>query len=309
MKIIPVQTFPYYSQSQNINFAGKNKLNNIIISRIQLETLLMEGKSVKEIASLYGINEQRIYKLIKLFSLKTPRRNKYPLLNDLKQKFDSTLPDLIKQGKSINEISQLISENKNTIIKWLKINLPEGLRAIKKEQHLNFLKSNYSDEEIAGMIGIKSTSVRNMRYQLKISRPNPEKELNEKLLNEYIQTSTSANELSELIGWRKDKTRRYIKKYQLQETLDNNLKNSILFLANQGLGKYKTANRLNIAEPTLNKILKRYDINTVFADHKTAQINTILELKKQGLTSKQISEQTGVPVRTVRYYTSPKYKS
>ena len=145
MKIIPVQTFPYYSQSQNINFAGKNKLNNIIISRIQLETLLMEGKSVKEIASLYGINEQRIYKLIKLFSLKTPRRNKYPLLNDLKQKFDSTLPDLIKQGKSINEISQLISENKNTIIKWLKINLPEGLRAIKKEQHLNFLKSNYPE--------------------------------------------------------------------------------------------------------------------------------------------------------------------
>ena len=305
MKIIPVQTFPYYSQSQNINFAGKNKLNNIIISRIQLETLLMEGKSVKEIASLYGINEQRIYKLIKLFSLKTPRRNKYPLLNDLKQKFDSTLPDLIKQGKSINEISQLISENKNTIIKWLKINLPEGLRAIKKEQHLNFLKSNYSDEEIARMIGIKSTSVRNMRYQLKISRPNPEKELNEKLLNEYIQTSTSANELSELIGWRKDKTRRYIKKYQLQETLDNNLKNSILDLVNQGLGKYKTANMLNISEPTLNKILKKYGMESVFETRRINKINTIRSLKQQGLTNKQISQKTGIPLRTVSYYTNP----
>ena len=305
MKIIPVQTFPYYSQSQNINFAGKNKLNNIIISRIQLETLLMEGKSVKEIASLYGINEQRIYKLIKLFSLKTPRRNKYPLLNDLKQKFDSTLPDLIKQGKSINEISQLISENKNTIIKWLKINLPEGLRAIKKEQHLNFLKSNYSDEEIARMIGIKSTSVRNMRYQLKISRPNPEKELNEKLLNEYIQTSTSANELSELIGWRKDKTRRYIKKYQLQETLDNNLKNSILDLVNQGLGKYKTANMLNISEPTLNKILKKYGLESVFETRRLNKINTIRSLKQQGLTNKQISQKTGIPLRTVLYYANP----
>ena len=305
MKIIPVQTFPYYSQSQNINFAGKNKLNNIIISRIQLETLLMEGKSVKEIASLYGINEQRIYKLIKLFSLKTPRRNKYPLLNDLKQKFDSTLPDLIKQGKSINEISQLISENKNTIIKWLKINLPEGLRAIKKEQHLNFLKSNYSDEEIAGMIGIKSTSVRNMRYQLKISRPNPEKELNEKLLNEYIQTSTSANELSELIGWRKDKTRRYIKKYQLQETLDNNLKNSILDLVNQGFGKYEAAQKLNMAEPTLKKLLKKFDMETVFEERRLNKINTILELKKQGLTNKQISQKTGIPLRTVSYYTNP----
>ena len=305
MKIIPVQTFPYYSQSQNINFAGKNKLNNIIISRIQLETLLMEGKSVKEIASLYGINEQRIYKLIKLFSLKTPRRNKYPLLNDLKQKFDSTLPDLIKQGKSINEISQLISENKNTIIKWLKINLPEGLRAIKKEQHLNFLKSNYSDEEIARMIGIKSTSVRNMRYQLKISRPNPEKELNEKLLNEYIQTSTSANELSELIGWRKDKTRRYIKKYQLQETLDNNLKNSILDLVNQGLGKYKTASMLNISEPTLNKILKKYGLESVFETRRLNKINTIRSLKQQGLTNKQISQKTGIPLRTVLYYANP----
>ena len=306
MKIIPVQTFPYYSQSQNINFAGKNKLNNIIISRIQLETLLMEGKSVKEIASLYGINEQRIYKLIKLFSLKTPRRNKYPSLNDLKQKFDSTLPDLIKQGKSINEISQLISENKNTIIKWLKINLPEGLRAIKKEQHLNFLKSNYSDEEIARMTGIKSTSVRNMRYQLKISRPNPEKELNEKLLNEYIQTSTSANELSELMGWRKDKTRRYIKKYQLQETLDNNLKKSILDLVNQGLGKYKTANLLNIAEPTLNKILKKYGMETVFEDRRINKINTILSLKQQGLTIKQISQKTGIPIRSITHYSTLK---
>lgn len=306
MKIIPVQTFPYYSQSQNINFAGKNKLNNIIISRIQLETLLMEGKSVKEIASLHGINEQRIYKLIKLFSLKTPRRNKYPSLNDLKQKFDSTLPDLIKQGKSINEISQLISENKNTIIKWLKINLPEGLRAIKKEQHLNFLKSNYSDEEIARMTGIKSTSVRNMRYQLKISRPNPEKELNEKLLNEYIQTSTSANELSELMGWRKDKTRRYIKKYQLQETLDNNLKKSILDLVNQGLGKYKTANKLNIAEPTLNKILKKYGMETVFEDRRINKINTILSLKQQGLTIKQISQKTGIPIRSITHYSTLK---
>lgn len=306
MKIIPVQTFPYYSQSQNINFAGKNKLNNIIISRIQLETLLMEGKSVKEISSIHGINEQRIYKLIKLFSLKTPRRNKYPSLNDLKQKFDSTLPDLIKQGKSINEISQLISENKNTIIKWLKINLPEGLRAIKKEQHLNFLKSNYSDEEIARMTGIKSTSVRNMRYQLKISRPNPEKELNEKLLNEYIQTSTSANELSELMGWRKDKTRRYIKKYQLQETLDNNLKKSILDLVNQGLGKYKTANMLNIAEPTLNKILKKYGMETVFEDRRINKINTILSLKQQGLTIKQISQKTGIPIRSITHYSTLK---
>lgn len=306
MKIIPVQTFPYYSQSQNINFAGKNKLNNIIISRIQLETLLMEGKSVKEISSIHGINEQRIYKLIKLFSLKTPRRNKYPSLNDLKQKFDSTLPDLIKQGKSINEISQLISENKNTIIKWLKINLPEGLRAIKKEQHLNFLKSNYSDEEIARMTGIKSTSVRNMRYQLKISRQNPEKELNEKLLNEYIQTSTSANELSELMGWRKDKTRRYIKKYQLQETLDNNLKKSILDLVNQGLGKYKTANMLNIAEPTLNKILKKYGMETVFEDRRINKINTILSLKQQGLTIKQISQKTGIPIRSITHYSTLK---
>ena len=155
------------------------------------------------------------------------------------------------------------------------------------------------------MIGIKSTSVRNMRYQLKISRPNPEKELNEKLLNEYIQTSTSANELSELIGWRKDKTRRYIKKYQLQETLDNNLKNSILDLVNQGLGKYKTASMLNISEPTLNKILKKYGLESVFETRRLNKINTIRSLKQQGLTNKQISQKTGIPLRTVLYYANP----
>ena len=308
MNVVPVKIFLYNNQNknQNINFAGTNNLNKIIIPRFQLESLLQEGKSVKEIASLYGINEQKIYKLIKLFSLKTPRRNKYPSLNDLKHKFDTILPHLIKHGKSLNEIAQITSENKNTIIKWIKINIPEGLRAIKREQHLNFLKSNYSDEEIAKMTGIKSTSVRNMRYQLKISKPNQEKETNEKLLHEYIQTCTSVNELSKLMGWKNDKTRRYIKKYQLQETLDNNLKTSILNLANQGLGKYKTANKLNIAEPTLNKILKKYGMETIFEDHRLNKINTILNLKQQGLTIKQISQKTGIPIRSITHYSTLK---
>lgn len=311
MKVIPVQIFQYYNQnnSQNNHFTGRIPENKDILSRINLEMLLQEGKTVKEIASFYGINEQKIYKLIKIFSLRTPRETKYQSFKELKPKFDAILPELIKQGKSLNELSEAVLANKNAIIKWIKIRFPEGLRAIKREQHLNFLKSNYSDEEIAEMKGIKSSSVRSMRYQFKIQKQDPEKERILQKLQELAQTSTSISELSKQMGWDNDKTRKYIKKYQLQETLDNNLKNSILFLANQGLGKYKTANRLNIAEPTLNKILKRYDINTVFADHKTAQINTILELKKQGLTSKQISEQTGVPVRTVRYYTSPKYKS
>ena len=308
MNVVPVKIFLYNNQNknQNINFAGTNNLNKIIIPRFQLESLLQEGKSVKEIASLYGINEQKIYKLIKLFSLKTPRRNKYPSFKELKPKFDAILPELIKQGKSLNELSEAVLANKNAIIKWIKIRFPEGLRAIKREQHLNFLKSNYSDEEIAEMKGIKSSSVRSMRYQFKIQKQDPEKERILQKLQELAQTSTSISELSKQMGWDNDKTRKYIKKYQLQETLDNNLKKSILDLVNQGLGKYKTANLLNIAEPTLNKILKKYGMETVFEDRRINKINTILSLKQQGLTIKQISQKTGIPIRSITHYSTLK---
>ncbi len=308
MKVIPVQIFQYYNQnnSQNNHFTGRIPENKDILSRINLEMLLQEGKTVKEIASFYGINEQKIYKLIKIFSLRTPRETKYPSFKELKPKFDAILPELIKQGKSLNELSEAVLANKNAIIKWIKIRFPEGLRAIKREQHLNFLKSNYSDEEIAEMKGIKSSSVRSMRYQFKIQKQDPEKERILQKLQELAQTSTSISELSKQMGWDNDKTRKYIKKYQLQETLDNNLKTSILNLANQGLGKYKTANKLNIAEPTLNKILKKYGMETIFEDHRLNKINTILNLKQQGLTIKQISQKTGIPIRSITHYSTLK---
>ena len=305
MKIIPVQIFHSQNVNQDFNFTGRKSPKNFIIPKFQLEAHLQDGKSVKEIAALYEVNEQRIYKLLKIFSLKTPTRTKYPSLAELKPRLDVILPELIKQGKSVKEISEISSASKSIIIKWIKTQFTEGLRTVKKEINLNFLKSKHTDEEIAEMKGIKSASVRSMRSQFKIHKYDPEKETNVQRLREYVQTSNSVSDLSKLMGWKNDKTRRYIKKYQLQETLDNNQKHTILNLVNQGFGKYEAAQKLNMAEPTLKKLLKKFDMETVFEERRLNKINTILELKKQGLTNKQISQKTGIPLRTVSYYTNP----
>ena len=287
---------------QAVNFNNQPSFmssNSNSIPKKALETLLKEGISVKEIAKLYNTNNYKIYNLINKFNLQKPNEIRRSGDNPIMKKLDKLLPELIDKGKSISEISNLISVSRENITKWLKQNFPQGFREFKKERNLTLLRSSLTDQEIADKKGIKRSSVRRVRSKLGIS---PDDNGKIQKAKEIAQQCKTVAEMSERLGWDYNFTRKYAVKYQLLEILENNKKNFIINCANQGLGKYETAKRLNITHMTLDKLLKKYGLESVFEDYKSNLIKAVLKLHNKGLSMKEIGQNLGIPPRTVSHY-------
>lgn len=115
------------TQPYNTNFHA-----GVALGRHALEESLQKGMSVNEIAQLFKVSSDRIYDLIRVYGLKTPRDIKTSNDNPFYNKLNTELPKLIEKGYTVKEMMGILSVKKYVIDRWLKINLPEGLNKLKR---------------------------------------------------------------------------------------------------------------------------------------------------------------------------------
>lgn len=298
MFLLPVQ------QPQNpinLSFTGIRP-SSANIPKKMLEKNLYEGMTVKDISVLYNVSTTKVYQLIDYFNLPNPNKIRNSVNSPFMKKLDEKVPVLLKQGKSLTEICEIISEKKALLVKWLKLHFPNGYRETKKIYNREILASHLTNDEIAEMKGIKRSSVRSMRVKYGIPKYNPQTEENKRLLQENILHAINIKELAAAMNWPYDKTQKYVKKYNLKETLENNLKLKITELTQQGLGKYAVAKELGMSVSKLRNLLKKYEMETVFDDHKLKIKRAVQQMRAEKYSFPQIARTLGISPRTALNY-------
>ena len=281
-------------QTQPLNFTGAPKL-----TKNQLEKCLILGMSVQAIALKYKISPQKVYALIRFFELKVPTKIK---TSERIDKLNRNMPRLIQQGKTIVQITKELGVAKFYVEKWIKMNLENGLRPIKEKLTKKLLMSELSNKAIAQQKGVSSTSVSKLRTKYGVSYTKMLEQKKLDLIKNALNHAISFNQIAKETNLPPQVCSKYIKKYGLQETLNNNLKVFIQQKIACGTGKYSLAKEMDIAEPTLNRLLKKLNMQQAFDKYRQDIIRQVTQQRQNGITLKQIAKNLGISKRTVTNY-------
>ncbi len=161
----------FNANSNALNFTG------VAISKVKLETCFKEGKSVADVAAMFGVSEGTIYNLIKYFGLCTPKYKNYGNVNSLLEPYSG-------QRLSIRQLIELTGLSRYSISKYYKDKYSASLANLRHQQIVDLLKTDLSNKEIAELMNMTPNSVCAMRQRLKLGTRERKKE---NLLNKILE--------------------------------------------------------------------------------------------------------------------------
>lgn len=162
----------------NYNFSSL-QFTGTVIPKVKLETCLKEGKSVAEVAAMFGVSEGKIYRLIKYFGLSTPKYKNYNCSN-----VNAILEPYLGQPLSIRKLMDLTGLSKYTISKWYMDKYSASPSNLRHRQVEELLKTDLTNKEIAELMNMSQNTVCAIRQRLKLGNKERKKE---NLLNKILE--------------------------------------------------------------------------------------------------------------------------
>lgn len=266
---LKLTAYSYYKLARELgikNLKSAIKEQNASVSKEQLVKLINEKLSVKEICEKLGITQSAYFSLIKKLNIQTAQKEA-KTRNSLITK--EQLTELLQAGKSAAEIRKELSISETTYMFLLKkfgIETQYALQkqhiaSITKEQLLKFINQNKTVKEIC--------------EELKI----PERTYSRLLCKYGITTA----------------------KKESKANINNISQKTLQRLVDKGLSVNEICQELNINITAFYKLLKRLNINYIYAHHHGEIIinKKVLEsLAKSGKPVKEISSELGIGMTT-----------
>lgn len=313
-----ISTISYPFQQKYVSFASKKLSDSGFISKTDLIKELDSGVSAEKIAQKYCISIPRLCNLAKAFGLYQKLTANSPInqfnvntgINRTKDSvkgaqvnLDTEIPKLIEKNATIEQMQQALGVKKYWIIKWIKLNTPNGLRQLKKERLKNLYMSELSNKELAQLMGVplKNVSTKRPKYGVFMSKRKEEKILEQvkKALNSSVKIKDIAKEANVHV----QTCSRYIQKYNLMPEKTENQREFILQKIKEGKGKYAVAKELQISESAFLRLLDKLNLKDAFEQHKQKLQQQVQEQRKNGIKIKEIAKNLGISERTVLNYT------
>ena len=313
-----ISTISYPFQQKYVSFASKKLSDSGFISKTDLIKELDSGVPAEKIAQKYCISIPRLCNLAKAFGLYQKLTANSPInqfnvntgINRTKDSvkgaqvnLDTEIPKLIEKNATIEQMQQALGVKKYWIIKWIKINTPNGLRQLKKERLKNLYMSELSNKELAQLMGVplKNVSTKRPKYGVFMSKRKEEKILEQvkKALNSSVKIKDIAKEANVHV----QTCSRYIQKYNLMPEKTENQREFILQKIKEGKGKYAVAKELQISESAFLRLLDKLNLKDAFEQHKQKLQQQVQEQRKNGIKIKEIAQNLGISERTVLNYT------
>ena len=161
----------FNANSNALNFTG------VAISKVKLERCFKEGKSVADVAAMFGVSEGKIYYLIKYFGLCTPKYKNYDSVK-------SILAPYSGQRLSIRQLIELTGLSRYSISKYYKDKYSASLANLRHQQIVDLLKTDLPNKEIADIVNMSPKTISVMRQRLKLGTRERKKE---NLLNKILE--------------------------------------------------------------------------------------------------------------------------
>ena len=313
-----ISTISYPFQQKYVSFASKKLSDSGFISKTDLIKELDSGVPAEKIAQKYCISIPRLCNLAKAFGLYQKLTANSPInqfnvntgINRTKDSvkgaqvnLDTEIPKLIEKNATIEQMQQALGVKKYWIIKWIKINTPNGLRQLKKERLKNLYMSELSNKELAQLMGVplKNVSTKRPKYGVFMSKRKEEKILEQvkKALNSSVKIKDIAKEANVHV----QTCSRYIQKYNLMPEKTENQREFILQKIKEGKGKYAVAKELQISESAFLRLLDKLNLKDAFEQHKQKLQQQVQEQRKNGIKIKEVAKNLGISERTVLNYT------
>lgn len=313
-----ISTISYPFQQKYVSFASKKLSDSGFISKTDLIKELDSGVPAEKIAQKYCISIPRLCNLAKAFGLYQKLTANSPInqfnvntgINRTKDSvkgaqvnLDTEIPKLIEKNATIEQMQQALGVKKYWIIKWIKLNTPNGLRQLKKERLKNLYMSELSNKELAQLMGVplKNVSTKRPKYGVFMSKRKEEKILEQvkKALNSSVKIKDIAKEANVHV----QTCSRYIQKYNLMPEKTENQREFILQKIKEGKGKYAVAKELQISESAFLRLLDKLNLKDAFEQHKQKLQQQVQEQRKNGIKIKEIAKNLGISERTVLNYT------
>ncbi len=313
-----ISTISYPFQQKYVSFASKKLSDSGFISKTDLIKELDSGVPAEKIAQKYCISIPRLCNLAKAFGLYQKLTANSPInqfnvntgINRTKNSvkgaqvnLDTEIPKLIEKNATIEQMQQALGVKKYWIIKWIKLNTPNGLRQLKKERLKNLYMSELSNKELAQLMGVplKNVSTKRPKYGVFMSKRKEEKILEQvkKALNSSVKIKDIAKEANVHV----QTCSRYIQKYNLMPEKTENQREFILQKIKEGKGKYAVAKELQISESAFLRLLDKLNLKDAFEQHKQKLQQQVQEQRKNGIKIKEVAQNLGISERTVLNYT------
>ena len=313
-----ISTISYPFQQKYVSFASKKLSDSGFISKTDLIKELDSGVPAEKIAQKYCISIPRLCNLAKAFGLYQKLTANSPInqfnvntkINRTKDSvkgaqvnLDTEIPKLIEKNATIEQMQQALGVKKYWIIKWIKLNTPNGLRQLKKERLKNLYMSELSNKELAQLMGVplKNVSTKRPKYGVFMSKRKEEKILEQvkKALNSSVKIKDIAKEANVHV----QTCSRYIQKYNLMPEKTENQREFILQKIKEGKGKYAVAKELQISESAFLRLLDKLNLKDAFEQHKQKLQQQVQEQRKNGIKIKEVAQNLGISERTVLNYT------
>lgn len=313
-----ISTISYPFQQKYVSFASKKLSDSGFISKTDLIKELDSGVPAEKLAQKYCISIPRLCNLAKAFGLYQKLTANSPInqfnvntgINRTKDSvkgaqvnLDTEIPKLIEKNATIEQMQQALGVKKYWIIKWIKLNTPNGLRQLKKERLKNLYMSELSNKELAQLMGVplKNVSTKRPKYGVFMSKRKEEKILEQvkKALNSSVKIKDIAKEANVHV----QTCSRYIQKYNLMPEKTENQREFILQKIKEGKGKYAVAKELQISESAFLRLLDKLNLKDAFEQHKQKLQQQVQEQRKNGIKIKEIAKNLGISERTVLNYT------
>lgn len=313
-----ISTISYPFQQKYVSFASKKLSDSGFISKTDLIKELDSGVPAEKLAQKYCISIPRLCNLAKAFGLYQKLTANSPInqfnvntgINRTKDSvkgaqvnLDTEIPKLIEKNATIEQMQQALGVKKYWIIKWIKLNTPNGLRQLKKERLKNLYMSELSNKELAQLMGVplKNVSTKRPKYGVFMSKRKEEKILEQvkKALNSSVKIKDIAKEANVHV----QTCSRYIQKYNLMPEKTENQREFILQKIKEGKGKYAVAKELQISESAFLRLLDKLNLKDAFEQHKQKLQQQVQEQRKNGIKIKEVAQNLGISERTVLNYT------
>lgn len=190
--------------SNNISFTGPQRHNGI--KKSEVEKLLSEHKSTKEIAQIYNTFTQTMYTMYKIFDITAPQKQ-------IREKVETQVLKLLEEKPCLSYICEKTGASEHTVRNVLKeknIKLSE----YRKQVIYQMLKDNFSDEQIAEKLDLTPHYIKTIRYQSKVGTKHKNKQRKKAYaINAYNQ-GLSTKEIAQQLNADVTSIRRYIKEYK-----------------------------------------------------------------------------------------------
>lgn len=188
----------------NLSFSAIQRPKGI--KKSEVEKLLSEHKSTKEIAKIHNTFTQTIYTMYKIFDITAPQKQ-------MREKLETQVLKLISEKPCVSYICEKTGASVDLVRRVLKeknINLKE----YRKQVLYQMLKNNCTDEQIAEKLDLNPNYIKTIRYNKKISTKHIKKQRKKEYAIKAYKQGTPTKEIAEQLNVYVTTVRRYIKEYK-----------------------------------------------------------------------------------------------